>query len=236
MQFADAGGDHDALGIAPRSFADAILGIDRRRGAGRRRAEVGAPGAAARPGRGGQALALGIGPRSGNARNYSLDFSYSFSDQWQGTAWFSRNETQQELSQHVGAGTAGLVWAALLRNTGDSLGLGLKGKPFSWLELGADLSHSDIADTYDQQRLNAVAPGTVVATLPEITTRNTRLQLFAKYAVKKNSDVRIDYIIDRFSTNDWTWSTWTFSDGTRMLQDPVQKVNFLGISYQYRWQ
>jgi len=37
-------------------------------------------------------------------------------------------------------------------------------------------------------------------------------------------------------TNDWTWSTWTFSDGTRMLQDPVQKVNFLGISYQYRWQ
>jgi predicted porin len=76
----------------------------------------------------------------------------------------------------------------------------------------------------------------VVATLPEITTRNTRLQLFAKYAVKKNSDVRIDYIIDRFSTNDWTWSTWTFSDGTRMLQDPVQKVNFLGISYQYRWQ
>lgn len=179
---------------------------------------------------------LGIGPRSGNARNYSLDFSYSFSDQWQGTAWFSRNETQQEQSQHVGSGTAGLVWAALLRNTGDALGLGLKGKPYTWLELGADLSHSDIADTYDQQRLNAVAPATVVATLPEITTRNTRLQLFAKYAVQKNSDMRIDYIIDRFSTNDWTWTTWTYSDGTRMLQDPAQKVNFLGISYQYRWQ
>jgi predicted porin len=60
--------------------------------------------------------------------------------------------------------------------------------------------------------------------------------LFAKYAVQKNSDVRIDYIIDRFSTNDWTWTTWTYSDGTRMLQDPAQKVNFLGISYQYRWQ
>ena len=180
--------------------------------------------------------ALGVGPRSGTARNQSLDLAYSFNDQWQGTAWYSRNDTRQEQSQHVGAGTAGLVWAALLRNSGDAFGVGLKGKPFSWLEMGADLSLSEIVDTYDQNRLNAVSPATVVASLPEITTRNTRLQLFAKYAVQKNSDVRLDYIHDRFSTNDWTWSTWTYSDGTRMLQDPVQKVHFLGISYHYRWQ
>lgn len=179
---------------------------------------------------------LGIGPRSGSARNQSLDLSYSFNDQWQGSAWYSRNDTKQEQSQHVSAGTAGLVWAALLRNSGDAFGLGLKGKPYTWLEMGADLSMSDISDTYDQSRLNAVAPATVVAPLPEITTRNTRLQLFAKYAMQKNSDVRVDYIHDRFSTNDWTWSTWTYTDGTRMLQNPVQKVHFLGVSYQYRWQ
>lgn len=178
--------------------------------------------------------ALGVGPRSGDARNYSIDVGYSFSDRWQGTAWYSRNDTQQSQAQHVGTGTAGLVWAALLRNEGDALGIGLKGKPYSWLEVGADLSHSQIIDAYDQAKLNAVAGA--VASLPEITTRTTRMQMFAKYAVQKNSDIRVDYIFDRYSTNDWTWSTWTYSDGTRILQSPVQKVNFIGMSYQYRWQ
>lgn len=178
--------------------------------------------------------ALGTGPRSGDARNYSLDVGYSFSERWQGTAWYSRNDTQQSQVQHVGTGTAGIVWAALLRNEGDSLGIGLKGKPYSWLELGADLSHSQIIDAYDQNKLNTVAGA--VNSLPEITTRTTRMQLFAKYAVQKHSDIRIDYIYDRFSTNDWTWSSWTYSDGTTILQSPVQKVNFIGMSYQYRWQ
>ena len=185
----------------------------------------------------GQIHTLGIGPRSGDARNYTADLAYSFSDKWQATAWVSRNETEQEQSQSAGNLAAPrLLWAASLKNTGDSLGLGLRGKPFSWLEIGGDLSYSDISDTVEQQRLNAISPGTVVASLPEITTRTTRLQLFAKYAFQKHSGVRVDFIHDRYSTNDWTWSTWTYTDGTRLLQDPVQKTNFLGLPYYYRWQ
>ncbi len=181
-----------------------------------------------------QIHALGTGPRKGEARNYSVDATYTFSDKWQGTAWVSRNDTRQEQAQHVGTGTAGLVWAAALRNVGDSFGLGVRGKPNGLLEVGADLSHSDITDKYGQQRLSG--PATVVAPLPDISTKLTRLNLFGKYAVQKNAGVRLDYIYDRFSTDDFTWSTWSYVVGTRMLQSPVQKVNFIGVSYYYRWQ
>ena len=131
---------------------------------------------------------------------------------------------------------SGLVWAAALRNVGDSFGLGVRGKPSGRLELGADLSPSDINDEYGQQRLNAASPATVVAPLPEVSTKLTRLTLFAKYAVQKNAGVRLDYIYDRFSTDDFTWTTWQYVVGTRVLPDPRQKVDFIGVSGYYRFQ
>ncbi len=54
--------------------------------------------------------------------------------------------------------------------------------------------------------------------------------------LQKNSGVRLDYIFDRYSTNDWTWSTWMYADGTRLTQNQNQKVNFVGVSYYYKWQ
>ena len=177
---------------------------------------------------------LGIGPREGRARNVAVDAGLTLSEQWQATAWASRNETEQEQWQHVGTGTAGLVWAAALKNTGDSLGLGLRGKPFQWLEVGGDLSYSDLKDEYGQQRIGGAAGA--VEPLPDINTRLTRLQVFGKYALRKNAEVRLDYIYDRFKTDDWTWTSFTFLDGTTLTQEPLQKVNFIGVSYYYRFQ
>jgi MtrB/PioB family decaheme-associated outer membrane protein len=177
---------------------------------------------------------LGTGPRKGEARNYSVDASLRMSERWQATAWASRNETEQEQVQHAGSGTAGLVWAAALESTGNSFGLGLRGKPVSRLEIGGDLSQSDIEDKYGQQRIGGTA--TVVNPLPDINTRLTRVQLFAKYELRKNSGVRVDYVYDRYKSDDWTWTTWTYTDGTTLTQAPVQKVNFVGVSYYYRWQ
>jgi Putative outer membrane beta-barrel porin, MtrB/PioB len=70
---------------------------------------------------------------------------------------------------------------------------------------------------------------------PEITTWVTRLQLFAKYALQKSSGVRLDFIHDRFRTDDWTWTSWQYLDGITLVQDPSQNVNFLGASYYYRF-
>lgn len=179
---------------------------------------------------------LGTGPRKGEARNFAVDAALTLSEKWQATAWASRNETAQEQSQSAGNLTLPrLLWAAALKSTGDSFGLGLRAKPLTRLEFGGDLSYSDIKDTFGQERLNAASPATVVAPLPDITTRLTRLQLFARYEIRKNSGVRLDYIYDQYKTDDWTWMTWTYADGTTLTQSPEQKVNFVGASYYYRF-
>ncbi len=168
-----------------------------------------------------------LGAQKGEASAYSVDAAYAFSDKWQATAWISRDDTRYEqLTRLVDP------WQAKLRNVGDSFGLGVRGKPLSRLEIGADLSHANMRDENQQQLFAGVA---VVDLVPNFSTKLTKLNLFAKYAVKKNVDLRLNYIYDRFSTDDWTWTTWTYSDGTRVLQSPTQKVHFIGVMMNYRF-
>lgn len=183
-----------------------------------------------------------LGPREGIAQTYSLDLSYAFTDKWQATAWVSRNDTRAEQSTCTSASVVGGVcpataasplWAADLRNTGDAVGVGLRGKPYSWLEIGADLTHSRDKSEY---RLSSPTPGATVTSLPDAFFNVTGLKLFANYAVRKNTRLKLNYVYERWSTDDWTWTTWTYSDGTRVLQDPVQKVHFIGLALQHRWQ
>ena len=82
--------------------------------------------------------------------------------------------------------------------------------------------------------VGSIAP--TVVPPPDISTKLTRLNLFGRYALEKNSGVRFDYIFDRYKTDDWTWTTWMYADGTRLTQDPNQSVNFFGVTYYYRWQ
>jgi len=172
-----------------------------------------------------------------------VDAAYTISDKWQANAWYTYNSARAEQSTCEAASSAGVcpataadpIYAAEVRSKSDTVGFGVRGKPNAKFEVGADLSYSDIRDTYFQ---GALAPptSTVAAPLPDVTTRLTRLSLFAKYALEKRSGLRFDYIFDRFSTNDWTWTNFVFVDGTRITQDPHQKVHFIGVSYYYRWQ
>ncbi len=171
----------------------------------------------------------GLGPRQGEARNYTVDASLNFSERWQGSAWYSHYDTKLDQASRT---SAGQLWAAALRSLGESFGLGLRGKPYARLEIGADLSHSDIDDEYRQQAIT----GAPITSLPDVNTQLTRVNLYAKYGLQKNSGVRLDYVYDRVKTDDWTWTTWTYTDGTTLTQAPVQKVNFLGVSYYYRFQ
>ncbi len=166
-----------------------------------------------------------LGPQKGEAKAYAVDAAYAFSDKWQGTAWVSRDDTRFEQL------TRTTPWEAKLRNVGDAFGLGVRGKPYSGLETGADLSHSNISDENRQQAI----VGAATSVVPDFSTKLTKLSLFAKYAVKKDTALRLNYIFDRFETTDWSWSNWTYSDGTRVLQSPLQKVHFIGVSVSHRW-
>ena len=68
------------------------------------------------------------------------------------------------------------------------------------------------------------------------------LKLFGKYALNKRSGLRLDYIYDRYSTNDQTWSAFVdpaagsgYWDGTVVSQPSPQKVNFFGLRYFYNF-
>jgi predicted porin len=169
----------------------------------------------------------------------SLDAAYVFSERWQVNAWYSFNDTtfDQTTCQSASGnpavcpGTA-LTWSAAIRNQTNSFGFGMRGKPTGQIELGADFSYSEIKD---ENHLETVV-GAPVTTLPDITTKLTRLNFFARYALQKNSGVRLDYIYDRFETDDWTWPTWTFADGTRLSEPPSQRVSFIGVSYYHKFQ
>lgn len=184
--------------------------------------------------------ASALGLRDGTSKNFAIDVAYTINDEWTVNGWLSKNDADANMAGcNVGAGpafacTAANTWLARLVNDGRSAGLGLRGQPMEKLAVGADLSYSKYFDSYGQARLDGTIPGTVVP-LPDVTTRRTTLSLFATYSLRKNADLRFNYIYDRFATNDWTWSGWTYSDGTTIYQNQRQRAQFFGVSYVYRY-
>lgn len=185
-----------------------------------------------------------LGPREGKGQFLSADASYLFTDEVQGTAWMSHgvNSFENALCRDDTPNTCTAtdprpVWAAEQKNTATSFGLGVRAKLTSRIDMTADASYSKVKDEID---LTSISPTTssVITLLPDINTKVTTLKLSAKYAVQRNASVRLTYIHDEYKTDDWTWAYWNYSPaegGTTVLQDPNQKVDFVGVSYHYRF-
>ncbi|PXW83877.1 MtrB/PioB family decaheme-associated outer membrane protein [Nitrosomonas sp. Nm84] len=174
-----------------------------------------------------------LGLRKGSARNYSLDATYTFSEAWQATAWFSRNETHIDQTSRNPITDNGFreVWNANLQDIGTSFGLDINGKPTDKLETGASLLYSDFTNKFNQK----VILDPQINTVPNISTQYGSLRLHAKYEMRKNLGLRLDYILDHFKTNEWTWN-WRYTDGTKLTQDTNQMVSFVFLSAFYSWQ
>ncbi|MDA8109661.1 MAG: MtrB/PioB family outer membrane beta-barrel protein [Betaproteobacteria bacterium] len=73
--------------------------------------------------------------------------------------------------------------------------------------------------------------------LPDVTFRQTRLSLFGKYALDKNSAVRVDLIHQNDRLNEWTWGyagvPFTYADNTTITLNPNQRVTVLMGRYIY---
>jgi MtrB/PioB family decaheme-associated outer membrane protein len=183
-----------------------------------------------------------FGPRKGRAQNTSLDGAYAFSPALQATAWVSRNINSFEdalcrsnAPNVCPATAANPIWGADLRNTANSFGLGLRAKASAKLELSADVAETRVRD---KMNLLAISPTTPLAVLDEIHTKVTTWTLSAKYALQRNSGLRATFVHDQYRTDDWTFANWNYTPaegGTTIRQAPNQKVNFLGLSYYYRF-
>ena len=111
---------------------------------------------------------------------------------------------------------------------GSSASVGARGKVNDQIDVGGDVQYASDSNSYG---LNAIMPAT--ALLPDIDTKRTTLRLFGQYALQKNLSLRLDLIHDRFKTNDWTYTGWTYTDGSTAV-NPNTSATFVGFSVVYR--
>lgn len=187
-----------------------------------------------------------LGLRDGTAWLFSMDASYEISKDWQLTGWVSHDVTEAEQQNHRFA--SGTYSAAemfdTLTDTGDSVGLGVKGLVNPKLKIGADAQWTRTLSEYDQ-RLVPSGAGLLyeagMVPLKDIKNTLTKLSLFAEYSLKKNAELRFDLIHERWKTDDWSWqfangSPFVFNDGTMVLTHPEQNTTFVGARYIYKFQ
>lgn len=188
-----------------------------------------------------------FGLDDGRATLVSVDARYAFSDKWQVTGWASHDVTRaQQLSGRWPRGTTSPVPDMLkdadLEDRGDSVGLGLRGTLSDKLRIGADVQWTRTQSSYDED--TAPARASTELPLADIENTLTRLSMFARYAIRKNADVQLDLIHERWKTDDWTWSfadgsafTYgTTTDGTTVSVKAKQTANFIGMRYIYKFQ
>lgn len=185
------------------------------------------------------------GLQSGSANLYSVDASYTLNDNWQATAYYSIDVTK---SRQSGKGTVATAQKVTdLKETGDSLGLGLKGQLSAKLALGANLEWVKSVTAYRQSGAGVVAGAGMTTALPDITNKMTRIKFFTDYEMAKNSNLRFELVHERWQTDDWTWAfsngspfvyngLTTNIDGTTVTAKAKQVSNFLGARYIYKFQ
>ena len=172
------------------------------------------------------------GVREGKSQIFSLDANLALNDNWKAKAWYSLESIRTNLTGPINGATD---WIEDSRDHGESLGLGLDGKVSEALTLGAKfdvtVSRGDFTQT----------PGSA-SPLPAVVNRETKLHLFADYALQKNSSIRLDLISEQYRTDDWQWRFSTgapFSyatEGTRVLNNPDESATFVGVRYTYKFQ
>lgn len=171
------------------------------------------------------------GARDGKSTAVNLDAAYVMTDNWKANAWYSRGDTILDLNGPSGAYMAGL------RQLGHNLGVGVRGAPTGKLEVGADFTFS-----YEVNRTAiGVVGGNVTSNfLPAAAFRQLNLNLFGKYALDKNSDIKVNLAHQRYYSNEWFWNSngvpFFYSDGTSVTQKDQQNVTFIGAAYVYKFQ
>lgn len=187
----------------------------------------------------------GTGIQDGSAKLFSLDANVKLNDDWNLTAWYSRDETKARQKAYQAAFGADPNRKIDLADIGDTFGIGIKGKATAKLNVGANLEWNKSVGKYQQSNSNNQA--NLVEELPDITNKTLRLSLNGIYQLDKKSSVRVDLMHDRWETNDWTWMMWNNAqtalvpfaygtiDGTSVSTGSKQSANSVAVRYQYEF-
>jgi hypothetical protein len=183
-----------------------------------------------------------FGPGEGESWLVSVDGAYAISDEWQATAWYSHEESEFDSTTCTALSSAPFscdppgdsIRESSFDNTTDAVGFGLSGTVFDDVQVGIDVSYSFDRGEFGQQ---IESGGTSIPQLPNVHYRHTTVNFHATYPIRKNAGIRLDYIYDRWRTNDWQWSGggFTYADGTTVSQDENQELHFIGVRGYYKF-
>ena len=172
------------------------------------------------------------GVREGKSQIFSLDANLAMTDDWKAKAWYSHESIRTNLTGPI---TGATDWVEDSRDKGQSIGLGVDGRISDGFTVGAKLDVTLSRGDFTQTP-SSTSP------LPAVANRESRLHLFADYALQKNSSLRIDVISERYRTDDWQWRFSTgapFSyatEGTQVRNNPDESASFVGVRYNYKFQ
>jgi len=188
------------------------------------------------------------GLEKGATQTYSVDASWTPNDKFSLNLWYGYDKNTAKQTGFLVGSTD--VRRYDLQDGANSLGVGVKWTAMPRLRTGVNLEWSRSVGKYNTVAWNrtsgAPTNGGVAATagttaLPSIANQIIRLKLFVQYIINKQSDLRFDFIHERWKTNDWSWqyndgSPFRMNDGTYVTAKPKQISNFVGIRYIYKFQ
>jgi MtrB/PioB family decaheme-associated outer membrane protein len=172
-----------------------------------------------------------LGNDKGRAMLYSADANYALSEESNLTAWVSRDDTHmsQKTNMAYVNNVAQSPWSVDLGNLGKAAGVGANFKPMEKLRVDVEYQWSLDHNDYGMQ-------GNGVTSVPTVSTRHATLKLSGDYAYRRNMGFKVQYVHDRFNSNDWTWAGESmYGDGTTANPHLIQSVNSIGVFMYFKW-
>jgi hypothetical protein len=126
-------------------------------------------------------------------------------------------------------------WSMSADDRTTTFGLGFRVKPEGKYEYGGDVSNAYSKGSMDFSNGTAL----VAQSLPNLTTRLSRLELFGRYWLQRDLSLNLRYIHERYRSADWAYdqvlpNTLAAVIGTNQTS-PDYSVNMLSVSIAYRF-
>ena len=187
-----------------------------------------------------------MGLNEGRSELFSLDASYRFNDRWKANMWYSHSTNdieQKSLNSTYGSKCDGTTlpytcvpWGTDLELSSNAVGAGFDGQISSKLTVGGQYLYSRDVNKYDISYADAGALSSIrqrAGILPDTEYTLNTLRLFARYALTKATAIRLDYVWDHREMDDYTWSSWSYSDGTKVFVDPNQITRVIAVTVSH---
>ncbi|MCC6195628.1 MAG: MtrB/PioB family decaheme-associated outer membrane protein [Burkholderiales bacterium] len=188
-----------------------------------------------------------LGRTKADGGSFTLDGTWMPAEGWNLFAFYTYQQYKTDQASRSWGGAnapqnANRDWAVGLDYSDNTFGLGLNFKPADKkYDVGMLYIFSDGKGVYSPSVASVSATPALglpaPVSVPDTTTRQNSLQLFAKYQYSKNLLFRFNYWYQNLKTNDWAYDNAAATSSNNVLltghQSPRYDANVFGFSVAY---